>query len=140
MAVAPSYFDQALHGHCRLTTGVANTDGTGSLTAVTWNVTPTKDYMLTDLVIAASSATGVGNPADSILQMFLDNGGASARKFLTIDLADPAVGSVTIPEYFRSVNLGMLILPAAVLVKFSLSVTPTAGNVDVQLFGQVSST
>lgn len=140
MATSQQYFDLALHGYARITSGVTATDGSGSLTSVTWNTTPAHDYMLTDLIITASSATGVGNPADCLVQMFLDNGGSNARKFLTVDLGDPAVGSTTVPEYFRAINLGMLILPAAVVPKFSVSVTPTAGNIDFMLFGQASST
>lgn len=140
MAAAQQYFDLALYGVVRLTTGVTNTDGTGSPSGVTWNTTPAHDYMLNELTIAASSATGIGDIADSILTMFLDNGGSTARRFRTWDLGNPAVGTTTSPEGLFTINLGMLILPSVVVPKFLISVTPTAGNVDVTLLGQASST
>lgn len=140
MAAAQQYFDLALYGAARITAGVANTDGSGSLTSMTWNTTPAHDYMLNELTVAASSATGVGDLADCILTMYLDNGGSTARRFRGWDLSNPAAGSVTVLEGLYVINLGMLILPSVTVPKFTLSVTPTAGNCDLILVGQASST
>lgn len=138
MATAPTYYTTNLMGHCRITTGVTATDGSGSLTAITWiGAAPSADYLITGLIISASSATGVGNPADCIVNMFLSDG-TTHRKVDYFDLADPAVGSVSAPEFRQYIGfpVGQYQLRSAVVPEFSVTVTPTAGNIDIIIFAQ----
>lgn len=143
MAAAQDFFTTMRNFNVRLTTGVTATDGTGSLTSPTWwsddgttsaGAVPDTHWMLSGLYISASSATGVGNPADSIVTVYAINKATSAelRKIATIDLGDPAVGSTTVAEFNLYVPFG----PAYTFsngtdLRFNISVTPTAGNVDV---------
>lgn len=139
MATAVKYFDTAKMAHCRITTGVAASDGSGSSTALTWyNTAPANDWMLTKVIISASSATGVGNLADSLLHIYVSDG-STERRLRTIDIGDPAAGSTTVSEYQIEINFGPeWIFPSTVLPRFAVSVTPTAGNVDVVVFAQMS--
>lgn len=139
MATAVKYFDSAKVAHGRLTTGVANTDGSGTSIAFTWyNSAPAADWMLTKVIFSSTSATGVGNLADSLINIFVSDG-TTERLVRTIDIGDPAVGSVTVSAYQIEVNFGPeFVFPSTVLPRFSCSVTPTAGNLDAVLFAQVA--
>jgi hypothetical protein len=135
MAAAPVYFTTAKVAHARLTTGVTATDGSGSPTDFTWyNTAPAGDWMLSRLVISSSSATGVGNPADCLVTIFADDA-TTLRKIRTIDLGDPAVGSVSVPEFNLEVAFGPeFVFPSTMNLAAVVSVTPTAGNVDLVAF------
>lgn len=139
MATAVKYFDAAKIAHGRLTSGVANTDGSGASTAFTWyNTAPAADWMLTKIIFSSTSATGVGNLADCLIHIFVDDG-TTNRLIRTIDVGDPAAGSVTAAGYQIEVNFGPeFIFPSTVLPEFSCSVTPTAGNLDAVLFAQAA--
>lgn len=139
MATAIKYFDTAKVAYARVTTGVANTDGTGSLTDFTYyNSAPAGDWMPVKIIISASSATGVGNPADCLVHIFVDDG-ATPRLIRTIDLGDPAVGSVTVGEWQAEVQFGPeFVFPSTMNLAVSVSVTPTAGNIDFVLFAQAA--
>lgn len=139
MATAAKYFDTAKLAHCRLTTGVIATDGTGTPTDFTWyNTAPTGDWMLVKAIISASSATGVGNPADCLITFFVDDA-TTPRKLRTIDLGDPAVGSTTVGEYQREETFGPeFIFPTTMNLAALVSVTPTAGNIDIVIFVQAA--
>ena len=139
MAAAVKYFDAAKIGHCRFTTGITATDGSGASTPITWyNTAPTGDWMLTKVVVSSTSATGVGDLADSLLHIFVDDA-TTIRLIRTIDLGNPAAGSVTVGAYQIEINFGPdWIFPSTVLPEFAISVTPTAGNVDVVVFAQAA--
>lgn len=139
MATAVKYFDTAKIAHGRATTGITATDGSGSSTAFTWyNTAPANDWMLTKIIFSSTSATGVGNLADSLIHIFVDDG-TTNRLLRTIDVGDPAVGSATISAFQIEVNFGPeYVFPSTVLPEFAISVTPTAGNLDAVLFAQVA--
>jgi hypothetical protein len=139
MATAIKYFDTAKIAHCRVTTGVTATDGSTGPTDFTWyNVAPTGDWMPVQCIISASSATGVGNPADCIVTFFVDDA-TTPRKILTLDLGDQAVGSTTAGEGQWVVNFGpSFVLPTSMNLGVTVSVTPTAGNLDFVLFAQAA--
>jgi hypothetical protein len=139
MAASVKYFDTAKIAHGRATTGVTATDGSGTGSTFTWyNTAPTGDWMLTKIIFSSTSATGVGNPADSLLHIFVDDG-TTSRIIRTIDLGDPAVGSTTVSGWQVEVNFGPeFIFPSTVLPEFTISVTPTAGNIDAVLFAQAA--
>lgn len=139
MATAVKYLDTAKIAHGRLTTGVTATDGSGASTAFTWyNTAPASDWMLTKIIFSVTSATGVGDLADSLIHIFVDDT-TTARLIRTIDVGNPAAGSTTVSGYQIEVNFGPeFIFPSTVLPEFSCSVTPTAGNLDAVLFAQMA--
>lgn len=139
MAASVKYFDTAKIAHCRVTSGVANTDGTGASTAFTWyNTAPSSDWMLTKIIISSTSATGVGNLADSLIHIFVDDN-TTNRLIRTVDIGDPAVGSVSVSAFQIEINFGPeFVFPSTVLPEIAISVTPTAGNVDAILFAQAA--
>lgn len=135
MAAAPVYYTTPKVGHCRLTTGIANTDGSGASTALSWftgSGAPSADYMLVKVIVAATNATGTANLADCLLHMFVDDG-TTIRLVKTFDLGDQAVGTVALSAGQWEITFppGEWCFPSAVLPEFAVSVTPTAGNVDV---------
>lgn len=139
MATAIKYFDQAKLGFARVTTGVTATDGSGSETAVTWfGSDPSTDWMLVKVIITVSSATGVGDLADSLIHIWVDDG-ANQRVLRTIDPGNPAAGSNTVSAFQTEVSFGPeFIFPGNVTVGFTVSVTPTAGNVDFVVLAQAA--
>ena len=142
MAAAQSFFSTMRNFSVRLTTGVTADDGS-SQTGVTWfgstsggsaGATPTTDWMLTGLKIVDSSATGVGDLADSMVRMFISDPatGGVTRLIDVIDLGNPSASSTT----SKGTNLYIAYGPAwtfgsAAVLSFNLSVTTTAGNVDI---------
>ena len=53
------------------------------------------------------------------------------RRLRTIDIGDPAVGSVSVPEGQWEIDFGhAFIFPSTISLLFGVSVTPTAGNID----------
>lgn len=139
MAAAVKYFDVAKIAHGRATTGVTATDGSVATTVFTWyNTAPASDWMLTKIIFSSSSATGIGDLADCLIHIFADDG-TTPRLIRTIDVGNPAAGSVTVSAYQIEVNFGPeFIFPSTVLVEFCVSVTPTAGNLDAVLFAQAA--
>jgi hypothetical protein len=139
MAIAVKYFDAAKIAHGRATTGVTATDGSGTGSTFTWyNTAPTGDWILTKIIFTATSATGVGDLADSLIHIFVDDGSTS-RIIRTIDVGNPAAGSTTVSAYQIEVNFGLeFVFPSTVLPEFTISVTPTAGNLDAVLFAQAA--
>ena len=139
MAAAPVYFTVAKMAHARFTTGVTATDGSGSSTVLSWyNTAPTADWFIAKIVVSSTSATGVGDVADSLLHMFVDDG-TTNRLFQTFDLGNPAAGSTTAGGYQNTITIGPeFVFPSTVLPEFTISVTPTAGNIDLVVFAQSS--
>ena len=149
MASTQSYFSTMRNFYVRLTTGVTADDGS-SATAATWldtvsggggGTVPTTDWMLSAIKITDSSATGVGNIADSLLRVFITDpeSGGSMRLIDTIDLNDPAASSNTAKGFNVLVPYGPLwTFGANAIISFNISVTPTAGQVDVFGFAQAA--
>lgn len=146
MASAQDFYTTVRNFNARLTTGVTADDGSGSLITPTWwsttssaGVRPANPWMLAGLYISDSSGTGVGNAADSLIRVFAVNNATSAeiRLIDVIDLGDPAVSSTTAKGLgiFVSFQVGRHQFEANTDLRFNISVTPTAGNVDV--FGYV---
>lgn len=135
MAASASYLAAADYGQCRLTTGVTATDGSGSSTALTWaSGAPTTDYSVNKIIFSSTSATGVGDLADSLIHIF-GNDGTNKRLLRTIDVGNPAAGSTTVGAFQLEVNFDTgWVLPSVVSLEFTISVTPTAGNLDVVVF------
>lgn len=139
MASTITYFGTAKIGHCRITAGVVNTDGSGASTPITWyGSAPSSDWMLVKANVSATSATGAGDLADCLLHMFVDDG-ATNRLVKTWDLGNPAAGSTITSGYQTEISFGPeWIFTSTVLPEFAVSVTPTAGNLDIVVFTQVA--
>lgn len=139
MASSASFLSSAKIGYARLTGALTATDGSGSPTTLTWvGGAPSTDFMLTQIVVSSTSATGVGDIADSLLHMFMDISG-TARLLYSLDMGNPAAGSVTTPAQMWVVPFGpAFIFPSAATLAFGVSVAPTAGNVDVVAFCQAA--
>lgn len=139
MATAIKYTDTAKIAHCRATTGVAATDGSGASTAFTWyNTAPATDYMWVKAIISSTNATGTGDLGDCLFHFFVDDG-TTSRLIRSIDAGNQAAGSATTSAGQWEVSFGPeWIFPSTVLPEFAVSVTPTAGNVDVVLICQAA--
>lgn len=141
MAAAPVYYTTPKVGYCRLTTGVTATDGSSAPTALTWygGSAPNADYMLVKVIASATNNAGTANLADSLLHMWLDDG-AAPRLFRSYDLGDQAVGTTALSAGVWEVGFaaGEFCFPSTVLPEFTVSVTPTAGNVDILAFLQMA--
>jgi hypothetical protein len=149
MASTQNYFTTMRNFFARLTTGVTADDGS-SQTAATWfglasggaaGAVPTTDWMLSGLKITDSSATGVGNIADCLVRVFMTDpaSGGTSKLIDTIDLGDPAVSSVTSKGLNVYVPYGpQWTFGANCAIAFNVSVTTTAGNLDVVGFAMAS--
>jgi hypothetical protein len=137
MAAAPVYFATAANFHATFTTGVANTDGSGSLTSPTWwngGTAPATDWMLVKLILSSDSATGVGDLADCLINIFARDPGAgnAVRLIRTIDPGNPAAGTTTLGAFQIELDFGpAFVFQANVDLRFGVSVTPTAGNLTI---------
>lgn len=138
MAAQAVYFTAAKVAYCRVTTGVTATDGSGTSIAFTWyNSAPAADYMLTRLIVSSTSATGVGDVADSLIHIFVSDG-STERLIRTFDPGNPVAGTTVLPAFQREFAFGPeFVLPSTVLPRVNVSVTPTAGNLDFVLLAQM---
>lgn len=132
MASTPRFTSTPRVGVATLTLANTARDGTGSnivdvLTAV---AAGTKVF---EIVVQAT-----GNPADSIVTLFLHDG-TTSHIFDEIDVGDPAAASTTDSGYRVSRTYTNLVIPAvgATLWKLqaSLTVAPTTGALKVVAFG-----
>jgi len=139
VATAPKYFDTAKIAHMRLTTGVTATDGSGTVTDFTWiGGAPSGDWMPVKIIASSSSATGIGDLADCILTIYADDA-TTIRKIRTVDLGNVGVGTTAVPEGQWEINFGVeFCFPTAINLAATLSVTPTAGNLDLVLLAQAA--
>ena len=100
----------------------------------------------TSLVEVIQGATGgtrivetvvksLGQPADSLVQLWLDNGSTKIL-FDEYDIGAPAAGSTTVVSYRLSTTYSNLILPSTSWKLFAAcTVTPTSGGIVVWALG-----
>lgn len=138
MAAAPSFFDKVVIARARLTTAETAYDGTGSnLVSPTWygtagtSTAPATDWLLKRVEVVCS-----GNAADSVVNIFYtDSSDANPRLLRSIDIGDPAATSTTVgATSFSEVFGADYTFAAAQGLRFAVTVTPTAGNVEVVAF------
>lgn len=138
MAASPAYTATAKVAHARATTGVTATDGSGASSTFSWygGSAPASDYMWVKAIISATNNAGTADLADCLFHFFIDDG-TTSRLVRTIDAGNISVGSATASAGQWEVSFGPeWIFPSNVLPEFSVSATPTAGNVDVVLYCQ----
>lgn len=119
MASTPNFASTPRLGFASVTVANTNRDGTGTIvTALTGVAAGT----LIRRVILQTT----GDPADSIITMFLNDG--TARLFDEFDLGNPVAASTTTPGFHTERFYPELVLPSASWsVGFAITVALTAG-------------
>lgn len=128
MAAAPAYATTPRIGFASVTTANTNRDGTGTIVdALTGVAAGTR---IERVVIQTT-----GDPADSIVTMFLYNG-TTYLLFDEFDLGNPAAASTTVPGYRVVKTYSDLVLPSASWkVSFAITVALTAGAMNCFVLG-----
>jgi hypothetical protein len=137
MATAPSFFDKAVVARARLSVAETSFDGTGAnVVTPTWIGSGGAGAPVTDWVLKRVEVVTNGNAADSLVNVFLTDGAdANPRLIRSIDLGDPPATSATVGGTDFIENFGSdYQLPAGCGLRFSVTVTPTAGAVEVFAF------
>jgi hypothetical protein len=128
MASAPAFAATPRIGFGSVSTANTNRDGTGTIVdIITGASTGTK---ILEVVVQAT-----GDPADSIVTLFLYDGSAY-RLFAEVDIDNPAAASATVSGYRSSVRFDNLILPSASW-KLGAAITAslTSGAINVFALG-----
>lgn len=128
MSATPAYAVTPRIGFASVTTANTNRDGTGTIVdALTGVAAGTR--------IERVKIITTGNPADSIVTMFLHDGTAY-RFFDEFDLGDPAAASATVPGFQTDRKYEDLVLPSASWkVAFAITVALTAGAINAFVLG-----
>lgn len=115
--------------------------GRAVVTAATTDKTGATVTNIVDILSAGASGTQIrklvvkatGQPADSIVLIFLHNG-TDYRMVKEVDIGAPAAGSTTVAAYEQEVNVDWVI-PSGWKMAAAVTVIPTAGNIVVFGFG-----
>lgn len=117
--------------------------GRAVLSAATTDWTGATTTNIVDILTGVAAGTKIeevvvqadGNPADSVVILFLHNG-TDYRPFDYFDLGDPAASSTTTPGYRdRKVFDNLHLATASWKLAAAVTVAPTSGNVVVWAFG-----
>lgn len=128
MASTPNFTGTPRVGVASVSTTNTNRDGTGTIVDIITGVAA--GTKINEVVIKAT-----GNPADSIVTLFIYDG-TTSWLFDEIDLGDPAAGSATVTAFRTSVQYSNLILPSAShKLQAAITAAPTAGVVNVIALG-----
>ena len=124
MATNPAFTSTPRVGVGAVSTANTNRDGTGTIVDILTGVAAgTKVF---EVVVKAT-----GDPADSIVTLFLYNG-TTSYLFDEFDLGDPAAGSATVEGYRVSRTYDNLVLPTASWkLQAAVTVALTAGVLNV---------
>lgn len=123
MAASPAFASIPKVGIGEVAAANTNRDGTGDVVDVL--SAGTNGTKVNEIVVKAT-----GDPADSIVTLFLNNG-AKTYIFDEIDLDNPAAGSATLASYRSTVRYDNLILPSGWKLQAAITASPTAGVVNV---------
>lgn len=128
MASSPVFGSTPRLGVAAVSTANTNRDGTGTIVDILTGVAA-------GTRIERIVAQATGNPADSIVTLFIHNG-TSYFIFDEIDLGDPAAASTTVAGYRYEKAYSDLVLPTASF-KFAAAITValTAGVINMFAFG-----
>lgn len=124
MAASPAFTSTPRIGVGAVSTANTNRDGTGTLVDILTGVAA--GTRVFEVWVKAT-----GDPADSIVTLFLHNGTTSFL-FDEIDLGDPAAASTTVTGYQVSRTYDNLVLPSASWkLQAAITVALTAGVANV---------
>lgn len=128
MAAGPAFASVPRIGFASVSTANTNRDGTGTIVdALTGVAAGTR---IERIVLITT-----GNPADSIVKVYLFDG-TTYRLYDEFDLGDPAAASTVLPGYRTERSYPDLILPSASWkVAFDITVALTAGVIDAFVLG-----
>jgi len=117
----------------RAVLSAATTDKTG---ATTTNIIDILTGVAAGTEITEINIKASGDPADSIVLIFIHNG-TDYRLYDEIDIADPAAGSTTVIAYGPDYRYytGLFLPTASFKIAAAITVVPTAGNVVVWASG-----
>jgi hypothetical protein len=127
MASAPAFTATANIGAATVSTANTNRDGTGTIATVF--TAGASGSRIEELVLKAT-----GDPADSVVTVFLHNG-STYFLFDEVDLGDPAAASTTVAGYRLSREYKNLVLPTSWSLRCAITVALTAGVINAIALG-----
>jgi hypothetical protein len=128
MASAPAFATTPRIGFGSVTAANTNRDGTGTIVDVLTGVAA--GTRIERIVLKAT-----GDPADSVVTIFLNNG-TTYLLFDEFDLGDPAAASTTVAGYRIEKAYSDLVLPTASWkLAAAITVALTSGAINVFAFG-----
>lgn len=129
MAASPAFAATPRVSVARLTTGITTRD-TSVATPTTVVDPPTNGCKVNRIVVK-----GETDPADCVVLLWLQIAG-TWYLWKEIDLDNPAAGSTTVAAWEYELNLADrdIVLPDAVLLGATITVTPTVGGVNIFAF------
>ena len=128
MAADPKFASVARIGVGAVSVANAGRDGSGTLVLVI-NGAAAGTKVFEVRVVAT------GDPADSIVTLFLKNGANTATFFDSVDIGNPNAASVTTTAIDLAIQYRNLVLPDANWsLQAAITVAPTAGVVNVYAF------
>lgn len=131
MASTPAYWANRRMGRAVLS-AAATTDKTG---ATTTNIVDILTGVAAGTEITEITVKADGDPADSIILIFLHNG-TDYRLYEEFDIGNPAAGSTTVAAYTETRYYTGLFLPSASWkIAAAITVVTTAGGVQVWASG-----
>lgn len=122
MASAPVYAVTPNVGMAAVSVANANRDGTGTI--VDCITAPAAGCRVERIVAKAT-----GDPADSIVTIFVDDG-TGYELFDEIDLGNPAAASATVTGYRATQSYSDFYLKSGWKLGFAITATPTSGVVN----------
>lgn len=131
MASSPAYWSNRRLGRAVLS--AATTDKTG---ATTTNIVDILTGVAAGTEITEINVKADGDPADSIVLIFIHNG-SDYRLYDEIDIGNPAAGSTTVTAYGPTFvyYTGLYLPTASFKIAAAITAVPTAGNVYVWASG-----
>jgi hypothetical protein len=124
MASTPNFTGTPRVAAASVSTANTNRDGTGTIVDVMTGAT--NGTKIQEVVIKST-----GDPADSIVTLFL-NDGTTNWLYDEIDLGNPAAGSATVTAYRTVVQYANLVLPSSSWkLRAAVTAGPTSGVLNV---------
>lgn len=127
MASSPIFVATPNYGVASVSTANTNRDGTGTIVDA-WTAGASGGKVERVVIKAA------GDPADSIVTMFIYDGSAY-RLYDEFDLGDPAAASTTVTGYRSDRAYADLVLESGQKVAFAITVALTAGTILAHVHG-----
>lgn len=127
MGINANYAVTPRIGFASVSTANTNRDGTGTVPTV---LTAGSNGTRIERIVIHST----GNPADSVITLFIHDGSAFWL-WNEVDLGDPAAGSTTVSAFHFEMATPDLVLPASHSIRAAITVALTAGVANVMVFG-----
>jgi hypothetical protein len=128
MAADPQFTGTPNRGVASVSTANTNRDGTGTIVDA-WTA-GASGGKVEEVVLKAT-----GDPADSIVTMFIKPSGGSYELFDEFDLGDPAAASTTVIGYRISRTYENLVLESGDIIAFAITVALTSGVIKAHVLG-----